>query len=118
LHLINPAASYFQGADLLVAADCAAFAHGDFHRTFIRGKKLVIACPKLDQSKETYIQKFIRLIDEARVNTISVVIMEVPCCGGLIQMVQHAAQLANRRVPVKAITISIRGEVLAEEWIG
>lgn len=117
LHLINPAASYFQGADLLVAADCAAFAHGDFHRTFIRGKKLVIACPKLDQSKETYIQKFIRLINEARVNTISVVIMEVPCCSGLIQMVQYAAQTAHRRVPVKAVTISVRGEVLSEEWM-
>jgi NAD-dependent dihydropyrimidine dehydrogenase PreA subunit len=117
LHLINPAASYFQNADLLVAADCAAFAHGDFHGTFIRGKKLVIACPKLDQNKETYIQKFIRLIDDARVNTISVVIMEVPCCGGLIQMVQYAARSANRKVPVKAITISIRGEVLSEEWV-
>ncbi|MFZ5431136.1 MAG: ATP-binding protein [Bacteroidota bacterium] len=117
LHLINPAASYFYNADLLVAADCAAFAHGDFHRTFIRGRKLVIACPKLDQSKETYIQKFIRLIDDARVNTISVAIMEVPCCGGLIQMVRYAAQNANRKVPVKAITISIRGEVLSEEWV-
>ena len=117
LHLINPAASYFQGADLLVAADCAAFAHGDFHRTFIRGKKLVIACPKLDQSKETYIQKFIRLINDARVNTISVVIMEVPCCSGLIQMVQYAAQTAHRKVPVKAVTVSVRGEVLSEEWM-
>ena len=117
LHLINPAAAYFNGADLLVAADCAAFAHGDFHRTFIRGRKVVIACPKLDQSKETYIQKFIRLIQEARVNTISVVIMEVPCCGGLIQMVQYAAQMATRKVPVKAVTISVRGEVLSEEWV-
>jgi NAD-dependent dihydropyrimidine dehydrogenase PreA subunit len=117
LHLINPAASYFQNADLLVAADCAAFAHGDFHRTFIRGKKLVIACPKLDQNKETYIQKFIRLIDEARVNTIAVVMMEVPCCGGLVQMVEYAAQQASRRVPVKAVTISVRGEVLSEEWV-
>ena len=117
LHLINPAASYFNGADLLVAADCAAFAHGDFHRTFIKGKKLVIACPKLDNSKETYIQKFIRLIDDSKVNTISVVIMEVPCCGGLIQMVQYAAQMASRRVPVKSVTISIRGDVLEEKWV-
>jgi NAD-dependent dihydropyrimidine dehydrogenase PreA subunit len=117
LHLINPAASYFNGADLLVAADCAAFAHGDFHRTFIKGKKLVIACPKLDNSKEIYVQKFIRLIDDSKVNTISVVIMEVPCCGGLIQMVQYAAQVATRRVPVKSVTISIRGEVLEEKWV-
>ncbi|HOI48642.1 MAG TPA: hypothetical protein PK167_05020 [Prolixibacteraceae bacterium] len=117
MHLINPAASYFQGADLLVAADCAAFAHGDFHRTFLAGKKLVIACPKLDQSKETYLQKLIRLIDEARVNTITVVIMEVPCCGGLTQLVQAAAQMASRRVPVKEIVVSIRGEVLEDNWV-
>ncbi len=117
MHLINPAASYFQGADLLVAADCAAFAHGDFHRTFLAGKKLVIACPKLDQSKETYLQKLIRLIDEARVNTITVVIMEVPCCGGLTQLVQAAAQMASRRVPVKEIVVSIRGEVLEDNWM-
>lgn len=117
LHLINPAASYFSGSDLLVAADCAAFAHGDFHRTFIKGKKLVIACPKLDQNKEVYIQKFIRLIGEARVNTITVVLMEVPCCGGLVQMVQHAVNAASRKVPVKAVTVGIRGDILSEEWL-
>lgn len=117
LHLINPAASYFQGADLLVAADCAAFAHGDFHRKFISGKKMVIACPKLDQGRDIYIQKFIRLIDESKVNTITVVIMEVPCCGGLISMVQTAISQAGRNVPVKVAVVSIRGEVLSEEWV-
>ena len=117
LHLINPAASYFHGADLLIAADCAAFAHGDFHRKFISGKKIVIACPKLDQGKEIYIQKFIRLINEAKVNTLTVVIMEVPCCGGLISMVQTAVSNAERNVPVKVAVISTRGEVLSEEWI-
>lgn len=117
MHLINPAASYFQGADLLVAADCAGFAYGNFHNDFIKGKKLVIACPKLDQGKDIYIQKLTRLIDEARVNTITVVIMEVPCCGGLSQMVKMASQLASRKVPVKEVMISVRGEVLAEEWV-
>lgn len=117
LHLINPAASYFHDADLLVAADCAAFAHGDFHRKFIKGKKLVIACPKLDNSYETYVQKLIRLTDEAKVNTITVVVMEVPCCSGLVRMVRQATQIADRRVPVKAVTISIRGEILAEGWL-
>jgi len=116
LHLINPAASYFQGADLLVAADCAAFAHGDFHRKFIAGKKMVIACPKLDQGKEIYMQKLIRLIDEAKVNTITVVVMEVPCCGGLTRMVQMALAEASRKVPVKIAMIGIKGEVLSEEW--
>jgi NAD-dependent dihydropyrimidine dehydrogenase PreA subunit len=117
LHLINPAASYFHGADLLIAADCAAFAHGDFHRKFISGKKMVIACPKLDQGKDIYIRKFIRLINEAKVNTITVVIMEVPCCGGLIGMVQTALSQAERHVPVKVAVISTRGEVLSEEWV-
>jgi len=117
MHLINPAASYFQGADLLVAADCAGFAYGNFHNDFIKGKKMVIACPKLDQGKEIYIRKLTRLIDEARVNTITVVIMEVPCCGGLSQMVKMASQMASRKVPVKEVMISIRGEVLSEEWV-
>ena len=117
MHLINPAASYFNGADLLVAADCAAFSYGNFHNDFIKGRKLVIACPKLDQGKDIYIQKLTRLIDEARVNTITVVIMEVPCCGGLSQMVQMATQTASRKVPVKEVVIGIRGEVLSEEWV-
>jgi len=117
MHLINPAASYFNGADLLVAADCAAFSYGNFHNHFIKGKKLVIACPKLDQGKDIYVQKLVKLIDDARVNTITVVIMEVPCCGGLSQMVQMATQMASRRVPVKQVVIGIKGDVLSEEWI-
>jgi len=117
MHLINPAASSFAGADLLVAADCAAFSYGNFHNDYIKGRKLVIACPKLDQGKDIYIQKLTRLIDEARVNTITVVIMEVPCCGGLSQMIQMATQSASRKVPVKEVVISIKGEILAEEWI-
>lgn len=117
LHLINPAASYFNGADLLIAADCAAFAHGDFHNTFIRGKKLVIACPKLDQGKEIYVEKFIRLIDESKINTITLVIMEVPCCGGLTHLVQMATERARRKVPVKEVVVGLRGDVLSEEWI-
>jgi NAD-dependent dihydropyrimidine dehydrogenase PreA subunit len=117
LHLINPAASYFQGADLLVAADCAGFAYGNFHNDFIKGRKMVIACPKLDQGTDIYIRKLTSLIDDSRINTITVVIMEVPCCGGLSQMVKVATQQASRKVPVKEIVISIRGEVLSEEWI-
>ena len=117
MHLINPVASYFNGADLLVAADCAAFSYGNFHSHFIKGKKLVIACPKLDQGKDIYVQKLMKLIDDARVNTITVVIMEVPCCGGLSQMVQMATQTASRRVPVKEVVIGIKGDILSEEWI-
>ncbi len=117
LHLINPGAGYFQGADLLVAADCAAFAYGNFHQKFIAGKKVVIACPKLDQGREIYIQKFIRLIDEAKVNTITVVVMEVPCCSGLVSMIQSALGEAGRKVPVKLAVIGIEGELQNEQWI-
>ncbi|WP_303924116.1 ATP-binding protein [Draconibacterium sediminis] len=117
MHLINPAASYFQGADLLVAADCAGFAYGNFHNDFIKGRKMVIACPKLDQGKDIYIQKLVNLIDESRVNTITVVIMEVPCCGGLSQMVKMATQMASRKVPVKEVVIGIKGDILSDEWM-
>ena len=117
LHLINPGASHFIGSDLLVAADCSAFALGDFHSTWLKNKTLVIACPKLDQGKEIYLQKFISLIDNAKVNTITVLIMEVPCCGGLLQLVEMALSRAGRKVHVKAITVTIKGEILGEEWV-
>jgi len=117
LHLINPGAAHFNGSDLLVAADCSAFALGDFHQNWLKNKTLVIACPKLDHGKEIYLQKFIALIDNAKVNTITVLIMEVPCCGGLLQLVEMAASRSGRKVPVKAITVSIKGEILSEEWV-
>ena len=117
MHLINPRASYYKEADLLVAADCAGFAYGNFHNDFIKGKKVVIACPKLDQGKEGYVEKLTRLIDEAKVNAITIVIMEVPCCGGLSQIVQMAVEQASRKVPVKEVIIGIKGEILQEEWV-
>lgn len=117
MHLINPMASYFQGADLLCAADCVAFALGNFHSKYLQGKKLVIACPKLDSNKESYLEKLISLIEDAKVNTVTVMIMEVPCCGGLLHLVMNAAKSANRKVPIKAVTVGIQGEVLSEEWM-
>jgi NAD-dependent dihydropyrimidine dehydrogenase PreA subunit len=117
LHLINPGASHFQKSDLLVAADCSAFTFANFHGDFLKGKKLVIACPKLDSNKEIYVDKIVNLIDQSQVNTITVMIMEVPCCGGLLQIVKMAAQSAKRKVPVKAITIGIKGDVLSEDWV-
>ncbi|HEY9123637.1 MAG TPA: 4Fe-4S binding protein [Bacteroidales bacterium] len=117
LHLIQPAASHFIKSDLLIAADCTAFSLGSFHSELLKNRKLVIACPKLDTNKEVYIEKIARLIDEAQVNTITVAIMQVPCCGGLLQITQMAVNQAKRKVPVKAITIGIQGDILAEEWI-
>ena len=117
LHLINPSASCFANSDLLVAADCSAFTLGDFHQNWLKGKSLVIACPKLDQGKEIYFQKLVTLIEVSKINTITVLIMEVPCCGGLLNLVEMAVQRAARKVPVKGVTVGIKGEVLEEAWI-
>jgi NAD-dependent dihydropyrimidine dehydrogenase PreA subunit len=117
MHLINPAGTVFQSTDLLLAADCVAFSLGNFHSKHLAGKSLVIACPKLDQGKEIYVEKIRRLIDEARVNTITIMMMEVPCCGGLSQLVQMGLAQASRKVPVKEIIVSIKGEILDESWV-
>lgn len=117
MHLINPRAPHFTRSDFVLAADCTAFTIGGFHPEFLEGKTLGIACPKLDSGTEMYVQKLISLIDESQINTLTVMIMEVPCCGGLAQMVQMAAQQASRKVPVKQVVVSVRGEVLAEEWV-
>jgi NAD-dependent dihydropyrimidine dehydrogenase PreA subunit len=117
MHLVNPNASYFIGSDLLIAADCVAFSMGDFHSSYLKGKSLAIACPKLDQGTEKYVEKLTAMIDVSKVNTITVMMMEVPCCGGLLQMVKAALANATRKVPVKKMIVGISGEVIQEEWI-
>ncbi len=117
LHLISPRAPHFQGADLVLAADCVAYALGDFHRRFLKGRTLAIACPKLDEGQEIYAQKLQALIEEAGINTLTVVIMEVPCCGGLLRLAQAALARSSRKVPLKAVVVGVRGEVQREEWI-
>lgn len=117
MHLINPAAPYFKESDLLLAADCVAFAAGNFHSKYLKGKSLAIACPKLDNGAEIYIDKLTRLIDESQINTITVMMMEVPCCSSLVQMVKAAQSKALRKIPVKQMIISINGDLLQEEWV-
>jgi ferredoxin len=117
LHLLNPMAGYFKNADVLLAADCVAFAMGNFHNKFLKGKTLAIACPKLDANKESYIEKLTAMIDNSFINTLNVVIMEVPCCSGLVQIAQIARQQASRHIPIKKTVISIQGELLNETWL-
>ena len=117
LHLINPAAAHFQNSDLLLAADCVAYSIGNFHQRYLRGKTLAIACPKLDANKEVYLEKMIRMVDQSQVNTITVMKMEVPCCFGIEQLAVMAVQQAGRKVPVKSITVGIRGDILDEQWL-
>jgi NAD-dependent dihydropyrimidine dehydrogenase PreA subunit len=117
MHLVNPDAPYFRSADLLLAADCVAFSMGDFHSKHLKGKSLAIACPKLDQGTDSYVEKLTAMIDIAKVNTITVMMMEVPCCGGLLHMVRTALSNASRKVPVKKMIVGISGNVLQEEWV-
>ena len=117
MHLINPAASFFRGTDVVLAADCVAYALGNFHQKYLKGKSIAIACPKLDQGPEIYIEKIRRLIDESKINTLHLMIMEVPCCGGLRQMVKLAQDRAERKVPVKQTVVSAEGEIVSEEWV-
>ncbi len=117
MHLISPQNPVFHQADLLLAADCVAFALPDFNQKYLPGRKLAIACPKLDSNQEIYLAKLTALIDEAEVNTITVMIMEVPCCGGLLRTAQLAAQRARRKVPIKAIVVGVDGAVRQEGWV-
>ncbi len=117
MHLINANSPVYRGADLLLAADCVAFSLGSFHQTFLKNRSLAIACPKLDHGTEIYIDKLVALVDTAKVNTITVMMMEVPCCGGLMQMVRNALARASRKVPVKSVLVSIDGKILRDEWI-
>ena len=117
MHLITPRAPQFQGADLLLAADCTAFSLGDFHQSYLKDKALVIACPKLDEGKDIYLQKLMALIDDAKINTLTVMMMQVPCCGGLLQLAQEALAKSTRKIPIKKIVIGLEGNILQEEWI-
>jgi len=117
MHLISPMAPYFLGKDVVLAADCVAYSLGDFHKDYLKGKSLAIACPKLDEGQEVYVDKIAALIEDAKINTLTVMIMEVPCCGGLLQIAQEGLSKSKRKIPIKLIIISLQGDVLKEEWI-
>ncbi len=117
LHLLSPHAPYFENADLLVAADCTAFAMGDFHSKYLKNKALAIACPKLDNGMDIYLEKLIAMIDESNLNSITCMIMEVPCCNSLLGLVKEAVSRAERKIPIKSVLVGLQGEVLQENWI-
>ena len=117
MHLVNPMAPYFKNCDLLLSADCVAFASGNFHSEHLKGRAIAIACPKLDSHQDVYVDKLTSMINDSNINTITVMIMEVPCCGGLLQMALTAVNQASRKIPVKLIKISLQGEILKESWV-
>jgi ferredoxin len=116
LHLLSPMAPAFRGRDVLLSADCVAHVVPDFHGTLLAGKVLAIACPKLDDGREIYQEKITALADHAGITSLTVAMMEVPCCRGLLAIAQAGLQKAHRAVPLKAIIVSIDGgTVLAEQ---
>ena len=116
LHLINPTAPYYQGADVLLTADCVAYALGGYHSEYLKRKSIAIACPKLDEGHDEYVAKIIAWIDEAKINTLTVMIMQVPCCRGLLALAQQAVSQAKRKVPLKYVVVGLQGDILEETW--
>ena len=103
-------APYFQGADLLVAADCTAFAYGNFHNDFIKNKITLIGCPKLDMVD--YAEKLTQIIANNEIKSVTVVRMEVPCCGGIEHAVKQALMDSGKFIPWSVVTISTDGNIL------
>jgi NAD-dependent dihydropyrimidine dehydrogenase PreA subunit len=113
LHLISPSAPHYKGSDLLLAADCVAYALGNFHQS-LQGRTLAIACPKLDSNQESYLEKLTALIDQAEIKSIKVMIMQVPCCRGLLRLAMEAAGRARKSVPLTCAVVGLQGEILQE----
>jgi len=109
LHLVPPTAPYLQKAHLLIAADCVPFAYADFHRDFIKGRVLVNACPKLDDTSP-YVDKLAAIIAQNEIQSVTVTIMEVPCCRGLAMLAQRAIAQSGKDVPLEIAVIGVDGE--------
>ena len=103
-------APYFEGANLLIAADCTAYAYASFHKDFVKGKITLIGCPKLDMID--YSEKLIQIIKNNSIASVTVVRMEVPCCGGIENAVKKALENSGKFIPQQVITIGIKGEVI------
>ena len=117
LHLVSPMAPYYEKADVLISADCVAYTVGDFHKDYLKGKSIAIACPKLDEGQDVYAEKIKSFIDDAKINTLTVMTMQVPCCAGLVAIAEQALQSAKRKIPIKSIVVSLQGDILSEEWV-
>ncbi len=111
IHLLPLKAPYYQGADLLIAADCCAYAYAGFHNKFIKGHTVAIGCPKLDNAG-AYKEKLTAIMKENDIKTVSVVFMEVPCCSGLVRLVEEAVAESGKQIHVKKTKIGIKGQII------
>ena len=110
IRLAPASAPYFEGADLLIAADCTAYAYGSFHEDFIRGRVTLIGCPKLDAAD--YSEKLTEIFRRNSINSITVARMEVPCCGGIEYAVKQAVENSGREIPTEVKVITTEGEFI------
>jgi hypothetical protein len=111
LHLVSTTAPYFQGADLLITADCVPVAYAGYHEDFLKGKAVVMGCPKLDDN-QFYQQKLIELFSKSDVKSITVLKMEVPCCGGIAVAARQALAASGKQIPYHEVTIGIQGTIM------
>lgn len=114
IRLTPPTAPFLKNADLLIAADCTPVAYPNFHRDFLKGRAVMVGCPKFDDAQE-YIRKFADIFKAADINSVTVVVMEVPCCGGLPMMVEKGMALAGKNIPTEKMVISPRGEIISRQ---
>lgn len=113
IRLVPVEAPFFQGADLLVAADCTAYAYAEFHKEFIRGRVTLVGCPKLDSVD--YAEKLTEILRNNEIRSVTVVRMEVPCCGGMENAVKRALQASGKLLPWQVVTISTDGKILGRD---
>jgi len=116
LRLVSPKAPFLKGAELLVAADCSAFAAGDFHARYLAGKAVVCGCPKFDDLEEA-VAKLTGIFKENDVKGVTIVNMEVPCCQGLVEAVRRALQASGKKLPVSICTLGAQGQVVQQAKI-
>jgi len=112
LQLLNANAPYFQDSDLVIAADCVPFAYPGFHNRFLKGKALIILCPKLDKALEQYLEKLTEIFKNNNIKSITLVHMEVPCCFGLSRLVEEALKRSGKNIIIKDYTVSIKGKII------
>jgi ferredoxin len=112
LRLLNPRAPFFKDAELVVSADCVAFTYANFHQKFLKGKVLVVFCPKLDEDLEEYVTKLAAIFKENDIRSVTALRMEVPCCGGTVSIVEEALHQSGKNIIMKEYMISLRGEII------
>lgn len=111
IRLIPPAAPFLENCDLLIAADCTALAYASLHQDFLQGRKVMMGCPKFDD-QQLYIDRFTELFKSRKLNSVMVLIMEVPCCSAMLQLVRHAYDKAGAKVTVRQVVVSTQGQLL------